>query len=64
MDFWRHSRLLRIPGLQKGTQIVTKRRWKSAYICALMHNARTCMYGNETASYFVLKPVAIEDCFV
>ena len=33
-------------------------------VCALMHNARTCMYGNETASYFVLKPVAIEDCFV
>ena len=31
MDFWRHSRLLRIPGLQKGTQIVTKRRWKSVY---------------------------------
>ena len=37
---------------------------KMLLVCALMQNARTCMYGNETASYFDLKPVTIEDYFV
>ena len=64
MDFWRHSRFLQIAGLQKETQTATKRRWKMYIVCTLMQNARTCMYGNETASYFDLKPVAIEDFFV
>ena len=31
MDFWRHSRLLQIPGLQKGTQTSTERRLKNVY---------------------------------
>ena len=33
-------------------------------ITALMQNARTCMYGNKTTSYFDLKSVAIEDYFI
>ena len=33
-------------------------------ISALMQNARTYMYGNETTSYFDLKSVAIEDYFI
>ena len=31
IGFWRHSRLLRIPGIQKGIQIASKRRWKNVY---------------------------------
>ena len=64
IDFWRHSRSLQIPGFQKGTQLQLSAVGKKYIVCALMHNARTCMYGNETVSYFDLKPVAIEDCFV
>ena len=37
---------------------------KMHIISALMQNARTCMYGNETTSYFDLKSVAIEDYFI
>ena len=33
-------------------------------VCALMQNARICMYDIETASYFDLKPVEFEDYVV
>ena len=49
---------------KKGLKLQLSAVGKVYIVCALMHNARTCMYGNETASYFDLKPVAIEDCFV
>ena len=37
---------------------------KMCIVCTLMQNARTCMYGNETASYFDMKPGVIEDYIV
>ena len=37
---------------------------KMHIVCTLMQYARTCMYGNETASFFDLNPVATEDYFV
>ena len=33
-------------------------------VCALMQNARICMYDIETASYIDLKPVEFEDYVV
>ena len=49
---------------KKGLKLQLSAVGKKYIVCALMDNARTCMYGNETVSYFDLKPVAIEDCFV
>ena len=37
---------------------------KMCIVCTLMQNARTYMYGNETASYFDMKPGVIEDYIV
>ena len=33
-------------------------------VCALMQNARICMYDIETASYIDFKPVEFEDYVV
>ena len=32
--------------------------------CALIHNARTCSYGNTTSTYFDCEPPAVEEYFV
>ena len=36
---------------------------KMYIVCALLANARTCMYGNTTATFFQLPPPNIEDYF-
>ena len=33
-------------------------------VCALLHNSRCCLYGNETSDYFECEPPMIEDYFV
>ena len=37
---------------------------KMYIVRALVQDARTCMYGSETVSYFDLKPMVIEYYFV
>ena len=32
--------------------------------CALLTNARTCLYGNITSQYFEIDPPSLEDYFV
>ena len=32
-------------------------------VCALLHNARTCLYGNKTSSFFELEPPTLEEYF-
>ena len=36
---------------------------KMCIVCALLHNARTCLYGNETSSFFELEPPTLEEYF-
>ena len=36
---------------------------KMYIVCALMHNARTCLYGNTTSEYFDVKPPTIFEYF-
>ena len=36
---------------------------KMYIVCALLHNARTCLYGNETSSFFELEPPTLEEYF-
>ena len=49
---------------KKGLKLQLSAVGKMYIMCALMQNARTCMYGKETASYFDLKPVGFENLFV
>ena len=36
---------------------------KMYIVCALLHKARTCLYGNETSSFFELEPPTLEEYF-
>ena len=36
---------------------------KMYIVCALLHNARTCLYGNKTSSFFELEPPTLEEYF-
>ena len=37
---------------------------KMYIVCALLHNARACLYGNTTSSYFDCEPPTVEEHFV
>lgn len=37
---------------------------KMYVVCALLRNALTCLYGNETSEYFGLQPPQLQDYFV
>ena len=36
---------------------------KMYIVCAILHNALTCLYGNSTSKFFDLDPPSIEDYF-
>ena len=36
---------------------------KMYLVCALLTNARTCVYGNMTSHFFDCEPPSLEDCF-
>ena len=36
---------------------------KMYIFCALLHNARTCLYGNKTSRYFDIKPPELQNYF-
>lgn len=36
---------------------------KMYVVCSLLHNAITCLYGNQTSQYFNLDPPTIEEYF-
>ena len=36
---------------------------KMYLVCALLHNAITCLYGNNTSEFFGLNPPSLEDYF-
>ena len=48
---------------KKGLKLQLSAIGKMHIVCTLMQNARTCMYGSETASFFDLSPVVTEDYF-
>ena len=37
---------------------------KMYIVCALLHNARNCLYGSITSTYFQLQPPIIEEYFI
>ena len=36
---------------------------KMYFVCALCHNALTCLYGNKTLEFFGLNPPSVQDYF-
>jgi hypothetical protein len=32
-------------------------------VCAILHNALTCLYGNQTSEYFGLSPPTLQEYF-
>ena len=36
---------------------------KMYVVCALLRNALTCLYGNQTSQYFELDPPTLQDYF-
>ena len=36
---------------------------KMYIVCAILHNALTCLYGNTTSQFFYLDPPSLEDYF-
>ena len=36
---------------------------KMYLVCAILRNALTCLYGNQTLRYFELEPLSVEDYF-
>ena len=36
---------------------------KMNLVCALLHNAITCLYGNSTSEFFGLNPPSLQDYF-
>ena len=54
---------LKFLDFQKGLKFKLSAVGKMYLVCALMQNARTCLYGNTTSKYFDLPPVLIDNYF-
>ena len=37
---------------------------KMCVVCALLRNALTCLYGNQTSRFFELDPLSLQEYFV
>jgi len=48
---------------QKSLTIGLSSIGKKYVVCALPHNAKTCLYGNQTCDFFELDPPSLEDYF-
>ena len=36
---------------------------KVYFVCGLLQNARTCLYGNKVSEYFEMDPMTLEEYF-
>ena len=52
MDFWGHNNLFQIFRLKKNLKFGLSPVRKMYIACALLHNARTSVYGNTASTYF------------
>jgi len=48
---------------KKNLKIGISSAGKMCLVCALLHNAITCLYGNNTSQFFGLNPPSLEDYF-
>ena len=49
---------------KKNLKICLSSVGKMYIVCAILHNALTCLYGNQTSSYFDLNPPSLQEYFV
>ena len=48
---------------KKNLKICLSSVGKMYIVCAILHNALTCLYGNQTSSYFDLNPPSLQEYF-
>ena len=48
---------------KKGLKLQLSAVGKMYLVCALIQNARTCLYGNTTSKYFDLEPITLDEYF-
>ena len=48
---------------KKNLKIALSSVGKMYVVCALIRNALTCLYGNETSKYFGLEPPTLQEYF-
>ena len=49
---------------KKNLKICLSSVGKMYIVCAILHNALTCLYGNQTSSHFDLNPPSLQEYFV
>ena len=37
---------------------------KMYVVCAILHNALTCLYGNQTSEFFEMEPPTLQEYFI
>ena len=63
MDFYGHN-FFKFLDFKKDLKIGSSPVGKMYIVCALLHNAMTCLYGNTTSTYFDCEPPTVEEYFV
>ena len=48
---------------KKNLKIDPSKVGKMYIVCAILHNALTCLYGNTTSQFFDLDPPSLQDYF-
>ena len=48
---------------KKGLKLQLSPVGKMYIVCAIMHSARACLYGNTTSTYFGLQPLQLQEYF-
>ena len=61
MDFWGHNNFFKFLDFKKDLKIGLNPVGKIYIVCALLHNARTYLYGNKTSTYFDCEPQTVEE---
>ena len=57
---WRCHQLFQVFWLKKNLKIGLRSVGKMYVVCALLRNALTCLYGNQTSEFFELDPPSLQ----
>ena len=60
MAFWGYREIIQILDFKNNLKIGLSAIGKMYVVCALIRNALTCLYGNQTSDYFGIHPPTIQ----
>ena len=63
MDVRKHHKVFSFVEFKRQAKLNLSAVGKVYYICALLENARTCLYGNIVSSFFELSPPTLGEYF-